>query len=405
MIEKIKDFNKKYNLILLYIIALLFPLNKKLLPILLIVFIVLNINKSFWNNIKNNIKSIIFLSTIYILYLIGLFYTDNFKFAFLDLQIKLSLLVIPMLFVGIKEKLNKTVVKNILMFFVMGVFISFLISTVYGLYRYNQTQQLNYLFYSEYSLFLHPSYAALYVCLAYISIFWIIENFDFSKMTKILLYFILVCLIFKIVMLGSKAGFIGLIITIIMYLFYLIVFKKKYLQSLLITITFTITLFGALKSLDFIMVRLNEAISVVNAKDISENKGGSAARLMIWSSAIEIIKENPLIGVGTGDVKDELIKKYEKNNVSAALERKLNAHNQYLQTFVTLGIFGILSLLILLLYPFWISFKNKDYLYFTFIIVFAFNIAVESMLEVQAGVMFFAFFNSLFFVYFIPKKT
>jgi O-antigen ligase len=75
----------------------------------------------------------------------------------------------------------------------------------------------------------------------------------------------------------------------------------------------------------------------------------------------------------------------------------LNAHNQYLQTYIALGIPGILLLMILLAFPGWIAFRRIHFVYFCFLAVFAFNILVESMLEVQAGVIYYAFFNALFF--------
>jgi hypothetical protein len=43
------------------------------------------------------------------------------------------------------------------------------------------------------------------------------------------------------------------------------------------------------------------------------------------------------------------------------------------------------------------AFRRKDYIYFFFIILFSMNILVESMFENQAGVVFYAFFNSLLF--------
>jgi hypothetical protein len=54
-------------------------------------------------------------------------------------------------------------------------------------------------------------------------------------------------------------------------------------------------------------------------------------------------------------------------------------------------------LIIYLVVPGWFAIRRIHFIYFSFLAVFAFNILVESMLEVQAGVIYYAFFNALLF--------
>jgi O-antigen ligase len=130
---------------------------------------------------------------------------------------------------------------------------------------------------------------------------------------------------------------------------------------------------------------------------------GSVARLMVWQCSIEIIKENFIFGVGTGDVKTELIKKYKEKGILQALKESLNAHSQYMQTFIALGFVGFIILLSCLIFPAIHSFKQGNILFILFILLFAFHIMVESMLERQGGVVFFAFFYS-FLLSKLPEK-
>ena len=102
-----------------------------------------------------------------------------------------------------------------------------------------------------------------------------------------------------------------------------------------------------------------------------------------------------MIGVGTGDAKDALNKEYEKQNITNALTNKFNCHNEFYQVFVTLGIIGFLLLLVTIFFPLVHAFKTSNYLYAAFLLIIIFNFISESMLERQAGVMFYAFFNSL----------
>ena len=118
---------------------------------------------------------------------------------------------------------------------------------------------------------------------------------------------------------------------------------------------------------------------------------------MIWWYSFEITNDNFLMGVGTGDVKDNLLDKYREKQMFNALGLELNAHNQYLQTTLALGILGLIILMVTLVLPALYGLEVKHYLYLIFLILIAFNFLFESMLETQAGVVFYAFFNTYLF--------
>jgi O-antigen ligase len=79
--------------------------------------------------------------------------------------------------------------------------------------------------------------------------------------------------------------------------------------------------------------------------------------------------------------------------MKAASEQRLNAHNQYLQTTVALGVIGLLVLILILLLPALQAYRQNNFPYFVFLVLLGFNLLFESMLETQAGVVFYAFFN------------
>jgi O-antigen ligase len=124
---------------------------------------------------------------------------------------------------------------------------------------------------------------------------------------------------------------------------------------------------------------------------------GTVARVEIWKVSLELIRKNLFFGVGTGDVKDILLESYRRNGLEPVFLQKLNAHNQYFQTFIALGFFGFTLLALMLLIPAILALKHHEYLYFAFISIIAINLLFESMLENQAGVVFYAFFNVLLF--------
>jgi O-antigen ligase len=80
---------------------------------------------------------------------------------------------------------------------------------------------------------------------------------------------------------------------------------------------------------------------------------------------------------------------YLKRGETYAAERQLNAHNQYLQTGAELGWFGLCALLACL-GSLWYA-RQAEISALFFASLCALNFLFESMLEVQAGIVFFCF--------------
>ena len=82
-----------------------------------------------------------------------------------------------------------------------------------------------------------------------------------------------------------------------------------------------------------------------------------------------------------------------------AIDNEINAHNMFFDTLISVGIIGVLLLLAYFIIPLvlWIKRKQFDMLYFSFLIMIGFNALFESIFEVQLGIIFFCFFNSLLF--------
>jgi len=121
------------------------------------------------------------------------------------------------------------------------------------------------------------------------------------------------------------------------------------------------------------------------------------ARLKIWNSVVDVVKNNIVIGVGSGDAQAELDKNFIQKNYAFASYNHCNAHNQYLQETVTFGIPGLVIFLLCLLIPFSSMLQSKeDRLYVVFLILFAVVCMSESLLQLSKGVIWYAFFNAVF---------
>jgi O-antigen ligase len=120
----------------------------------------------------------------------------------------------------------------------------------------------------------------------------------------------------------------------------------------------------------------------------------STVRRLTWGTAWALFRSDPWLGTGTGDIKNELVAAYARKGYTGAAEHRLNAHDQFLQTAACLGIGGALILAGMLLVPL-ASAGTQRWLGALFLLVTAANWVVESMLEVQAGALFFAVFACL----------
>lgn len=115
-------------------------------------------------------------------------------------------------------------------------------------------------------------------------------------------------------------------------------------------------------------------------------------RLEYWKTAWKIIAKHPWLGVGTGDVQDAFDLQYYQDQSGLSQKSRRRAHNQFLTIWLTLGVGGLIYFLIYLFYPLKIT-HHTFYPYFLAIAVLSF--LGEDTLETQAGVTFFAYFNSL----------
>jgi len=126
------------------------------------------------------------------------------------------------------------------------------------------------------------------------------------------------------------------------------------------------------------------------------NPGGHSIiqRFEFWKVSLAIIKDNFWIGVGTGDINQAFIDKYQEMDSVLKKEWRHRSHNQFLAVFVTFGIIGFLWFLLSLIYPALKLKKFDKYMYFMFWITMIISMLVEDTLETQMGVTLYAFFNA-----------
>lgn len=350
-------------------------------------------------------RYILLFSIIYFIYLIGFFYSSNQYNAFLDLQTKLSLLIFPLLFATIDENIVIESKGKILFYFVLGCFISTLVLLSHSLYNFGDTHSGYEFFYSYLSWYHHASYLSMFLAFSVgILLYQIHTKSVFKNTSKVLSIILILYFGVFIFLLSSKAGILSLIIILLSYIGILL-YEKQFLKGASILVFISLTIWGLLGLFSVTSSRITDAQHSVTSGAVDKDATDSTSeRIHIWQSAISVIKENLLTGVGTGDADDALAEYYKTNQYSGALEKKLNAHNQYLQTFIAIGIIGFLVLISMLFIPLFLALKQQNILYILLLFLIIFNLLFESMFQRQAGVVFYAFFNGLFFFYLFSEK-
>ncbi|NVO19078.1 MAG: O-antigen ligase family protein [Bacteroidetes bacterium] len=125
------------------------------------------------------------------------------------------------------------------------------------------------------------------------------------------------------------------------------------------------------------------------------NSSSLIQRLEYWKASILLLKEHPLIGVGTGDVPTAFELEYKRMNSLLDPQYRLRAHNQYLSIAVAFGILGLCWFLFVLVYPTFAQKGYKDYFYIIFWLILIISMFTEDTIESQEGVTYFAYFASL----------
>ncbi len=116
-------------------------------------------------------------------------------------------------------------------------------------------------------------------------------------------------------------------------------------------------------------------------------------RMLEWKASLASIGDAWLAGYGPGDAQ-AVLNKYYSNFSDATAGLTYNAHNQYLQTTLELGVAGLLALGVCFFKP--LFSLNPNPALVAFIILISMMCVTESMLARQKGIVFFTLFGSLF---------
>ncbi|MDD2530202.1 MAG: O-antigen ligase family protein [Bacteroidales bacterium] len=338
-------------------------------------------------------KESLLLIAFFFLHIIGVFYSSDKNSALFDLQIKLSLIILPLLFIFIpKQFLSKDKLWTYFLAIIIGLVLTIFYCFISGVVRSisNSLPLVGEIIYTKLGAKFHPSYLSLFASVGLVLTYKIPLN-QFLKapnQAKLIKIFTIALISFFLVMLNSRSGLLILIIAYLWILIDLFFVEKKRISALITLFVLIVCGFFILNS-NFLSMRYRNAIeNIAQEKNINHESNSMSQRSFIYSNSWTLVSKNLVFGVGTGDVKSTFESLYEKENVR--FSSYLNAHNQYLQTTIALGMVGLLVLVLVFLFPMIRMLKQKQYFLLIIFLLIGFSYLFESMLERNMGTYFFA---------------
>ena len=348
--------------------------------------------QTFLSGLKN--KWFLCMIFFFLLHCIGGLMSDNFQEGISGIERKLSFLAFPYFF--FLFRIRPDTIRRMMIAFVSGCFFALLACLLRSSYVYFSSGE-NEFFYNLFSYFIHSSCFSMYLLFAGLIIIFVYPVwFPEDKWLPVISYFFVIFFLAGIFLCASKMGFIAA--AVMMVLVPLIKFRGKlnFVNVLLGLVLMSGILIGAMKLFPKPFERINNAFTTVSAENIDKTSiESTTVRLLVWKEARKIIRENFWTGVGVGDVNEVLQEKYKQEGLTGALEHNLNAHNEFYQTTIGLGIWGLIVLLLLTFGSLIYGVLKQQHLLVAFSIIIILNFLVESMLQRQDGSLFFVFFLCL----------
>lgn len=374
------------------------PNNLKIIPvILLILTAIIQFSKA--NNKKDIlIKSFIY-SSLFLILLPGVFYSEDSTEIIKKLTTRLPLFLIPTSLVILsntsfklnKQKLDTFLKINIYIGLVYALFFIFIILTFKLPTSPKQYSEIiNYLGNDMPFIRQHPIYASTFLAIPFIFSVQLFFNSNKKNKDLIKLLISIIILLPVITFLARKGVILSVLITLIILFFIKIKKRLNKTIALLTLIILCITSYN----IPSIKIRFAELFEKKTYSTVNINNSTSM-RAGIYKCSIKKIKEAPFFGYGLGDVQANLNDCYLNKNYP--FKGDYNCHNQYLGYFLISGVIGFLLLIGFNFYIAINAYKKEKIYLFSISIFFSLLMLFENILERRSGIIVYSFF--LFFLF------
>ena len=308
--------------------------------------------KAKYNQIMSSklmIASILF----YFLHVVGMLWTEDLKWGLHILhKMWYFLLLFPILFNIVKREYIKYYVISFLLAIALTEIASYLVwFELVGPFKnatvLNPTPFMSHISYNPILIF------AIYLVLHEIFLNKKLTNLSFSFYS-----FFAISMTINMFITGGRAGQVGFFVMLSILIFQ--IFDKERVKSLIaILIVMPAIFFTAYHSSDLFKERVDKAVvETLTFSENSQNKNSLGVRLHFAMNSLEVINQNLILGVGTGDFPSEYSKINEINTPD--LPKTTNPHNMYTLIAMQLGLIGLVSMLSIFYYQIKLSFYASN---------------------------------------------
>jgi O-antigen ligase len=200
--------------------------------------------------------------------------------------------------------------------------------------------------------------------------------------------------------LSVRSGLVALYLGLLYFIAIEVLRRKKILLAFLLMIVLILSPFTAYRLLPGLHNKIGYMRYDLNQfKQGRINEYSDAMRLVSMEIGIEIWKENPLLGVGAGDLRLETDKIYARDYPGIAAATRRLPHNQFIWVLATTGIVGFLLFLFAFAWPLFAGKLYKWWLPVVLYLILFSSFFTEDTLEEQVGTGFYIMFLLIFMNY------
>ena len=377
--------------------------------ILVVILFLWIIHGDLTNKIKKIFKHKLVLTFVVFiaLFIIGMLWTENFYAGRKIIERPLMYLIAPIMLTIYKPKYLKYFLYSMLFALVFTGLLTLLIKV--GIVNYHYSV--------GHAPFVHRVYLAGMLVFAYSYFIYKIDFFNLKKTSNIIWFLLASLMVYTLIVSGSRMGLINLFVaTFIVAIYKFDLSLKKIILSIFSLVVFATFLYYFVPKVN---TQVDRTINVLQTMDMkaqifnheTSRRTSLTCRFEFWYYAWTLGKNNPILGVGTGDGIDELGKLIGKEEEKKLFKQCLgngsgqfNPHNMYLFMFMQFGILGVAVLLWMLYIQLKTAIESKNPVFISLIVTTILTLfALSELFTTRYFIPFYGYAVTLMYLFYLEK--
>lgn len=209
------------------------------------------------------------------------------------------------------------------------------------------------------SPFLHHSFYSAAIALSTSILIYRLIQESLSRYVQLISILFIVTMTINMLIVGGRTGYI--LYGILLFSLIFMIYKRKSIKPFIISVTLLFSIFSiAYFNNGLFTQRIDQTITTLKALNANSMNFNSSFgyRLGIWYYGLDVIKDSPFLGTGTGDQIDTLHTKIKPEH--NFLKTMPDMHNHYFSILLQFGLIGFLFLVNIYYQIFKFDTKNKE---------------------------------------------